>query len=286
MYISVIIISFNGIEFIKDCLATVFTSLAGIDAEIIVIDNGSADGTCELIKARYPEVKLTKNPGNLGYARAVNQGAEQATGKFILLLNQDTRIRDRAIVKMAERMARDSTIGTIGPMFVGFDGTLRKSCRVFPCYRHLFFEFTGLAWLFPRSRLFGEWKMGWFDHLTEHEIDQPMGAALMIRKEIFDAMGRFDETFRIFFNDVDFCRRITERGLRNLYFPAAVVEHYFGGSIGTMKPRMVIESHRAMFRYFRKYSRGIHRLPLLYFWGLVLWLTAYVRAGYHLILRK
>jgi len=277
-HISVVVIGFNGREFIHDCLATTFASLADNRAEVIVIDNGSTDGTPELIARHFPDACLIRNDHNTGFAAAVNKGLAEARGEYILILNQDTRIIADAVDKLAARMKRDNAIGTIGPKFIGFDGRLQKSARAFPRYRDLFFEFTGLTRLFPESKLFSRWKMGWFDHLTEKPVDQPMGAALMIRRSVVDEIGGFDENFPIFFNDVDFCRRVKGRGYVNLYYPEAVIEHFLGGSTRKMKAPMIIESHRAMYRYFRKYNRSLTGRPVLYFWGMILFLTARVRA--------
>lgn len=284
--ISVVVISYNGIEFIDDCLSTTVSSLAGTASEVIVIDNASSDGTVELIKNKYPQMMLIQNENNLGFARAVNQGFEQAAGEYILILNQDTKIIGDAISRLADRMEYNQAIGTIGPKFVGFDGRLQKSIRAFPQYRDLFFEFTGLSYVFPKSKIFGNWKMGWFDHLTEMEVDQPMGAALMIRRQMLDRVGGFDESFGIFFNDVDFCRRVKEAGYVNLYYPEAVVAHFVGGSTRKRRAPMIIESHRSMYRYFAKYARKTGSRALLYFWGAILYVTAVVRALFSLIVGK
>ena len=286
MNISVIIISFNGMEFIDNCLSSTIKSLEGTESEIIIVDNASSDGTIDLIKLKYPDAKLIENDTNRGFAPAVNQGLEIAKKEFLFLLNQDTRIQNRAIVKLAEKMQTDDSIGTVGPKLIGFDGRLQKSCRKFPRYRDLFLEFTGLTTLFPESKFFGGWKMGWFDHETECEVDQPMGAALMTRRSVIDRVGNFDENLKFFLNDVDFCRRVKEAGHRNIFYPDSIVEHFYGGSIRKAKPRMVIESHRAMYRYQKKYSRGIMGIPLLLFWGAVLLVSARIRALWHTIKKK
>lgn len=282
-FISVIVISFNGMEFIDDCLTTVLTSLESVDSEIIVIDNRSQDGTVELIEDKFPMVRLIKNGSNLGFARAANQGFNMSRGEYILLLNQDTRIQNQAIVKLAERIKSDSHIGTIGPKFVDFSGRLQKTCRSFPRYRDLIYAITGLSRLFSHSRVFSHWKMGWFDHESEREVDQPMGAALMIRQNVLQRLGGFDESFKIFFNDVDFCRRVREAGYVNLYYPWAVIEHFYGGTIRKMKGRMVREWHRSIFRYFRKYSRSLMSRLLLAFWGPVIFFSGFIRAAYYRI---
>lgn len=279
MRFTTVIVSYNGREFIEDCLASVRQSLQGESSEVIVVDNGSTDGTREHIEAHFPDVILISNAGNRGFAAAVNQGIAKSRGEYILILNQDTRIRDRAIVKLAGRMERDGRIGTIGPKMVGFDGKPQASCREFLRYRHLLFEYTGLAFLFAGSRLFGSWRMGWFDHQSEREVDQPMGAALLVSREVIAKVGHFDEQFRIFFNDVDFCRRVVEAGYKNLFYPEAVVEHYYGGSVRKNRPAMILESHRAMRLYLKKYSRSFMEKVLLLIWSLLIILGGHVRAA-------
>ncbi len=279
MQYSIVIISFNGREYIADCLKSVQESLAGELYEIIVVDNGSSDGTLEIVKSDFPAVTVIENSGNLGFAVAVNQGIERSRGEYIFILNQDTRVQSRAIVKLAERMERDSTIGSIGPKLVGFDGKPQSSCRAFPHYRHLLFEYTGLAYMFPHSRLFGSWRMGWFDHNDEREVDQPMGAALLVRRGIIEKIGPFDEQFRIFFNDVDFCRRIKETGYKNWFYPEAIIEHYGGGSIRKNRPAMILESHRAMRLYLKKYSRTFTEKGLLLIWTPLLLIGGHIRAA-------
>ncbi len=217
--ISIIIVAFNGMEFIGDCLKTVTDAVKCSEAEIIVIDNGSTDGTPDFVANFYPRAILIRNQANLGFAAAANQGLRHSSGDFLLLLNQDTRIKEKAVTALAERLAADRRIGVIGPKFVGFDDKLQKSCRAFPTYLDLVFEFTGLSYLFPESKLFSHWKMGWFDHECEREVDQPMGAAMMFRRDVLESVGYLDESFGLFFNDVDFCRRTREAGCINIYYP-------------------------------------------------------------------
>ncbi len=143
--ISVIVISYNGIEFIADCLSSIANSLKGGSYELLVVDNGSTDGTVETIEKSHKYVKLVKNHSNLGFAKAANQGFQQCQGKYILLFNQDTRVVATAIADLAAKMAQDIKIGVIGPKFIGFDGRLQPSCRTFPRYRDIFYELTGLS---------------------------------------------------------------------------------------------------------------------------------------------
>jgi len=260
--ISAVIISYHGMDFIPDCIASLKLELKEYEHQIIVIDNNSTDGSVEFIEKNHPDIKLVKNERNLGFARAVNQGIEAAGNDILWLLNQDLRFRPGCLDALMACYRRLEKPGVIGPKLVGFDGRLQKFCRRFPAYHHLFFELTGLARIFNRSRFFNGWKMGDFDHLSSREVDQPMGAAMLVGRQAAEEIGGLDESFGIFFNDVDFCRRLSDAGYTNFYCAGAVVEHYGGGSVSRQKAKMVWLSHYSMFRYFRKWEKSRSRSPL------------------------
>lgn len=289
--ISAVVISYHGIDFIADCLTTLEKDLEGYDSEIIVIDNHSTDGTVEYIEKHHPDIQLIKNTVNLGFAKAVNQGFKAATKEFIWMLNQDIRIRPGCLDALLSFYEKASHPGMIGPKLVGFDGSLQKFCRRFPRYHHLFFELTGLSYIFPKSAFFNGWKMGEFDHLSSRAVEQPMGAAILLHRDVVSKVGDMDESFRIFFNDVDFCRRLVAHGYTNYYCAEAVIEHYGGGSVSRRKASMVWKSHVGMFKYFLKTERQwrkplfvkIIRRPLPYLAGLALMIAAVPRSLYHLL---
>lgn len=289
--ISAVVITYHGIDFIRECLDSLKADLADYRHEIIVVDNHSTDGTVEFIEQHHPDVQIIKNQRNLGFARAVNQGIETARHKLLWLLNQDIRIQQgclAALLRCHERLDRP---GVIGPRMVGFDGRLQRNCRRFPRYHHLLFELSGLAYLFPRSRVFNGWKMGEFDHATSRPVEQPMGAAMLISRACIDDAGMLDESFGIFFNDVDFCRRLHDAGYCNYYCAEGVIEHHVGGSVSRRKPKMVWLSHYGMYRYFLKQERirqgkaaaRFIRSPLPFAAGLLLMLAAVPRSFYHLL---
>lgn len=267
--ISAIIISYNGMQFLPDCLSTLVDDLNGLDNEIIVVDNGSEDASIEFIKREYPGVRIIENGSNLGFARAVNIGLKEAHGRYLYILNQDLRFGKGTASSLLERLKTDRQIGLIGPKFVGFDGQLQRSARAFPSYRHVFYRALFLDRLFPRHREFAGWRMGWFDHKTEMSVDQPMGAVMLIPCEVVDRVGYLDENFPILFNDVDYCRRIKQAGYTLLYYPNAVVEHFVGGSTRKRPVSLRITSHVALYRYLKKYARPIE-YPLLWLSGLCL----------------
>ncbi len=288
--ISAVVISYNGIDFIADCLQTLKDDLQDFTHEIIVVDNGSNDGTREFLEENHGDIRLIRNSHNAGFARAVNQGVKASRYPFLWVLNQDIKIQKGCLASLLQCHSRLEAPGIIGPRFVGFDGQLQHCCRRLPQYRYIWFEMTGLAYGFPRSGYFNGWKMGDFDHLSSQPVEQPMGAAMLISRKVLNRIGLMDESFPIFLNDVDLCRRILETGHVNYYCVEAVIWHFIGGSTSRRKAAMIWHSHISMFRYFRKWEKWrksvtgkIVFFPLLYLTGAGLTLTAALRSVYHLI---
>ncbi|HUV31821.1 MAG TPA: glycosyltransferase family 2 protein [Acidobacteriota bacterium] len=282
--ISAVVISYNGMKFLPDCLRTLQEDLRGFRHEVIVVDNGSRDGSVEFVRRTFPRMTLIDNGRNLGFARAVNIGLQAAAGDFLYVLNQDLRFPDGTAARLLARLKADDTIGLIGPAYHDFDGHLQSSARSLPSYRHMIYKTLLLDRLFPRHREFSSWKMGWFDHRSEMFVDQPMGSVMLIRREVVARVGLMDERFPLFMNDVDYCRRMRDAGYRLLYYPEAVVEHYVGASTGARPYRMIVSSHRSLYRYLAKYARA-REYPLLWLSGLLLLLGLVPRLLGRLLLR-
>ncbi|MCP4685930.1 MAG: glycosyltransferase family 2 protein, partial [bacterium] len=210
-----------------------------------------------------------ENGRNLGFAKAVNIGIKAASGDNLYVLNQDLRFRSGTARGLLKRLGDNKEIGLIGPGYVDFEGRAQKSVRAFPTYRHVFYRALFLDRMFSTHREFSHWRMGWFDHKREMYVDQPMGAVMMIPRPVIDKVGLMDEAFPILFNDVDFCRRLSEAGYKLLYYPEVTVEHYVGATTGRWPYRMKAISHAAMYRYLRKYARG-YEYPVLWLCGLLL----------------
>ena len=267
--ISAVIILWNGRRFVEELMATLVENLNDLQYEIIVVDNGSHDGSPEYIEQQYSHCRVIRNGANLGFAKAVNIGIEAATGNYCYILNQDLRFKPGATKALLERLQRDESIGMIGPKFIYFDGPTQRSIRSFPTYKHVLYRALFLDRLFKRHSEYGSWRMGHFDHETEAFVDQPMGAVMLVPRTVIEKVGLMDERFPILFNDVDWCRRIHDAGYKTLYYPGAVVEHYVGASTSTMPIRIRIISHSAMYRYLRKYAKPLE-FPLLWLCGLIL----------------
>ncbi len=267
--ISAVVIVYNGIEFLPDCLRTLTEDLVDVPHELILIDNGSGDGSVAFIRENYPQAQLIENGRNLGFAPAVNIGFRRGTGEYYYILNQDLRFRRGTVGRLLERLRSEPGLGMIGPAYVDFKGRLQRSIRAFPTYRHVIYRALLLDRLFPRHREFSHWRMGWFDYDREMYVDQPMGAVMMIPRAVVEKIGPMDESFPILFNDVDYCKRMQIAGYRRLYYPDAVVEHYVGGTTGRRPYRTKAISHRSMYRYLGKYSRW-YEYPLLWLCGFLL----------------
>lgn len=278
--ISVVIPVYNGESFIRDCLRTLERALEPFRAEVICVDDSSTDSSVKIIAQDFPEVRLLRNSQNIGFAGTCNRGLREASGELLFLVNQDTRVEPDSIQKLKNKLQADKQIAFIGPKFVGFDGKIQKNCAAFPTFTNLFYRFSGLAALFSSSKRFAAWDMRWFGHETEMIVDQPMGAALLFRHDLLDRIGYLDESFPMYLNDVDLAKRAVEAGYYNLYYPEAVVEHFVGGATRPLKPRMVIESHRSLHRYLKKWNPQGYKLPALWIWRIVLEVTGLLRSLY------
>jgi GT2 family glycosyltransferase len=277
MDLSIVIVTWNSQDHIRTCLDSIVRTETSIRCEILVIDNASSDRTVQVVEQSHPQVGLIPNRQNLGYAHANNQGIENSTGRYVLLLNPDTEIQGNALNSMLGFMEENPNIGALGPKLLNPDGSMQPSCREFPRFSTLLWEFSGLSRLFPRSKIFGRWRMGYFDFDRITEVDQPMGSCLMLKRETLNQVGSFDENFPMFFNDVDLCYRIKAAGWKIFFYSDAQVTHYRGASTSKAKRRMIWLSHLAFYRFFKKHKTGAgNRLLLLVLW-IPLVLTALLR---------
>jgi len=275
--LSAIVISYHGRQHLPDCLGSLIGSLSDIGHEVIVVDNGSTDGSLEFIRENYPEIKVIDNGRNIGFARAVNRGIEASSGKYMYILNQDLKFESDSTRLLLDRLKEEEDIGLVGPSYWSFEGELLPSARAFPTFRHVVYSTLFLDRSFPKHQELASWRMGWFDHRAEMYADQPMGAAMMIPRAVIGRVGRLDESFPLFFNDVDFCKRLAIVGLKRLYYPAAKVYHHVGGSTRKVPYQKIVQSHQSMSRYLWKYSRW-YEYPLTCLSSLLLGLGMVTRA--------
>lgn len=257
--ISVIIVTWNSRNEIVKCVNSVITALHDIQSELIIVDNYSSDESFALVnKISFPKLNTVQNPENLGYTKAINQGIKLSKGKYILLLNPDTVLNDKSIMVMFDFLKVNPGYGACAPLMKNPDGSIQYSVRNFPTYWRMFCEFSLLAYIFPKTKLFGSWKAKYMDYSTPQDIEQPMAAAFMVRSELLAKIDNMDERFRMFFNDVDLCKKIYDSGFKIRLLPSSVVTHEHGASIKKDRANMIRVWNYDCAKYFEKhFGKGL-----------------------------
>ena len=246
MDLSVIILNYNTKNLLQKCLESVFKSTTNYKFEVIVSDNGSTDGSQEMIKSKFPQARLIENNANLGFSKGNNIAIKQALGRYILLLNSDTTVESDTFQVSVAKMESDYKIGVLGGKLILPDGSLDKATRrKFPNPANAFLK------LFGMSRLSDYNIDSPIDE--EMEIDATVGAYMMVRKEAIDKVGLLDEEYFMYGEDLDWCWRIKHAGYKIIYYPTARINHYKYGSSQTIPFRTIRMAHRAMKIFYRKH---------------------------------
>ena len=257
MKLSVIIVNYNVRAYLEQCLRAVLKAMEGIDGEVFVVDNLSTDGSVEMVREKFPAVKLIANTVNVGFSRANNQAIRASGSEYVLLLNPDTVVGEDVFKKVVQFMDAHPKAGGLGVKMI--DGTghfLPESKRGLPTPQVAFFKIIGLTRLFPHSKLFGRYHLG---HLPENEaspIEILSGACMFLRKKTLDEVGLLDESFFMYGEDIDLSYRITLGGYENWYFPDARIIHYKGESTKKSSVNYVFVFYNAMAIFARKHFTG------------------------------
>lgn len=250
--LSVVVLSWNTRELTLACLRALHAETPRHPREIVVVDNGSADGSADAIAAAFPDVALLRNAENRGYAEGNNQGARAAHGRFVCLLNSDTEVRPGALDLLVDFLLQHPAYGAVAPKLVHPDGNVQRACMSFPglatalCFDTWLGKFPPGAWIERRYFMRG------FDHLTSRDVDQPPGACFVVDRAEYLAHGGLDPELFLFFNDVDLCRRLWRRGRRIRYLAEAEVVHH-GGASTRGYGKFVVTWHRNRLAYYRKH---------------------------------
>ncbi len=254
--IAVVVVTHNSAACVGACLHSVECHTRGATYEVIVVDNASRDCTRELVARDHPQAKIVARARNGGLSAGINDGVAASSGAYIAVLNPDVRFESDVLSALARQLREQPDIGVIAPKLLDDDGTLQLSCRAFPGYATaLFSRYSLLTRAFPSNSRSRDYLMLAYDHASERDVDWVSGATLMLPRRVFDALGGWDAGFFMFNEDVDLCRRVHNAGMRVVYQPAVAVHHTIGVS-KSASPRMVLERHRSMWRYYRKHLRG------------------------------
>ena len=264
MDLSIIIVNWNTKSHLAACLDSIERHPPEGEFEVIVVDNDSSDGSAQMVRECFPDITLIEQVKNVGYAEGNNRGIRASSGRYVLLLNPDTEIKPGALDALVKFADEHPEAAAVGCRLVGPDGKVQRSCRSFPDPIGVLFEYTWLSYLFPKSRLFGRYRMTYFRYNQEAEVDQPMGSCLLLSRKAIEDVGMFDQEFAIFFNEVDWCFRAKQKGWKVYFTPAAEVVHHGAASTSQIKAEMVTESHRSMRKFYEKHYKG--RIPAPVYW--------------------
>ncbi len=256
MKLSIIIVSWNVRADIINCLGSIYKNPSSSPFEVILIDNASSDKTVECIQKEFSQVVCIANNDNRGFAGANNQGIEIAKGEYLLFLNPDTIIHKGTLDYLVDFMDNNKEAGACGPQLLNEDGSIQRSVRRFPSFRGALYRFTFLKYFKIFKKDYRNWLARDFDHKSQIEVDQLMGAALLVRKSITDNIGGFDERYFMYYEEVDLCCRIKHDGWQIVFLPQVRITHLGGRSSQQIPAAKRIMMLRSMLKYFRKH-RGI-----------------------------
>ena len=247
--------------------------------EIVVVDNGSSDGSAHMVRSEFPTVVLVANEKNENFAKGTNQSVQAATGDLLLLLNPDTLVKPGALDALADFLVTKPSAGAVAAKLVYPSGQTQPSVRGFPEPWAVLWDILKVARLFPESRTFGAYRQAFFDYEAEGLAPQPMASCFLVTRQAWEAVGPMDERFPLFFNDVDWCLRAKNAGFMIWYTPRAVVVHKGGGTTSKVKRAAVWESHRALLRLYDKHYKQTTPAPLYGLLVLLITLGAWARTG-------
>ncbi len=251
MDLSIITVSWNNKDYIKKNLTSLYKHTQDLEFEVFVSDNGSTDGTVEMVKKEFPQVQVIENKANIGFGSANNRGYTKAKGKYILFLNDDTEINSNIFKKLIDNYPQDA--GMVGCKLLNIDGSLQDSIRRYPSLKDQLIILTKTHNFFPG--LIKKYLAKDFDYNKQQECDQVMGAFMLSPKKVLDEVGVFDETFFNWYEEVDLQKRIKDAGYKIMYTPMAEITHVKGASFGkvmALKNQSVL--NHSMRYYFRKHK--------------------------------
>lgn len=276
--LSVVIVSFNTVKLLRECLETLYREVQGLDIETFVVDNCSRDGSPEMVEAEFPQVQLIRSQVNLGFAGANNVAFRKACGKYVVLLNSDAFLKPGALQISFEKMEAHPSVGLAGGLLVGRDGSWQPSARMFPSVLNDFLTISGLSAKFPKSKFFGRIDRTWADPAEAAAVDWVPGAFSIARRDLLEAIDYFDENFFLYYEEVDLCRRIKQAGYSIWYWPDVVVVHIGGESsksvshlsMSSAGSQLTLWRMRSAFLYYRKNHGAV-----------TAWLAKKLEMGWH-----
>lgn len=278
--VSYLLVAYKSNDVIGDAVKSIQQQAGGFEREIIVIDNFASENCRDIVTALAPDANVRINAHNDGFTRGVNQATSLATGEYLFYLNPDVQLKPDCTRLLINELESDMQLAAAAPQLLNQNDSVQQSVRNFPTFATLIYEHFGLAHLFPRNRRFGRWKNRYFDHRSRAFVAQPMASAFLVRHDVLDRIGAWDERFFIFFSDVDICRRIIGAGYRIIFAPEAKARHGLGGSTRKEGSWLIYDSHRGFYRYLVKHELRGAKLMLRPLAAIILSVSAVLRVIY------
>jgi len=250
--VSVIIVSWNTREYLHNCLTSIYDETDGVLFEVIIVDNASHDGSANMVRTEFPQVVLIKNGENRGFAAANNQGMKVAQGRYLLLLNPDTLVRDGAVQKSVAFADENASCAVVGIRNEFVDGSLQRNCFCFASVFNLLVSAIGLHEAFPGSHFWGRERLTWWDYGSTRNVDCVAGCYMLVRRTAVNLVGAMDETYFMYGEEMDWCWRFHHNGWTVLYYPGARVVHYGGAASSQNAAAMRIAHRKSLLRFIEK----------------------------------
>jgi GT2 family glycosyltransferase len=253
MDLSIIVVNYNTADSTINCIKSILHQSFTHTIEIIVVDNKSVDDSVPRIKVSYPEVRLIENIANLGFAAANNRGIAVSKGRYLLLLNSDTELLDDGLDTLVDMMDQEPTIMLLTCRLLNADGTIQPSLRRFPTLVSAFMDSLMLTPVAARVPLLQRFTLLEQDHSMQHDVQQVPGAFMMIRRDVLETIGKLDEEYFMYYEDVDFCLRLKKAGYRIVFQPSVEVRHFGGGTFRGHRIAATEQRLVSKVRYFKKH---------------------------------
>jgi N-acetylglucosaminyl-diphospho-decaprenol L-rhamnosyltransferase len=274
--ISVVVLNYNTRELLRGCIASILRCSDGLDLQVIVVDNASPDGSAQMVREDFPWVSLVDNDTNEGYACGVNDGIRMAEAPFVLVLNQDTEIKPGSIKALYDHMREAPRVGIAGPRLVDGSGHYQQSCHYFPLLDPRYALILFMSRLCsPHARFMGLYANPGEKSSGAAEVDWIYGACMLIRREVFDDVGMFDENIFVYGEDMDLCYRARKRGWKVAYLPRSEIVHFGNQSVGQSfsdaQDYRKLSMHASTLDYFlRKHFSAVYSYTVRLFLGMSL----------------
>jgi GT2 family glycosyltransferase len=276
--LSIIIVSWNTKDYLLNCIESILCTGRKETREVIVIDNGSQDGSAVEVKKAFPMVRLIENSENLGFAKAANQGLKISSGRYAFLLNPDTQVKEGTTEKLFIFMEDHLGAGVAGAQLLNGDGSKQNSIANFPSLTTELLNKSLLRWLFP-NKYPGKGRY----YSDPIEVDSVIGACIIVRKQAMEQVGLLDEDYFLFLEETDWCLRIKKAGWKIYHVPEAQVYHFQGQSAEKDKKRAKVEYYRSRYHFFEKNGGSLRRSILLIGLMIRLWVDLVFAAATCLI---